>query len=327
MTSYSKNHNPLISFTMNKSLTSFICFLIISNLLHGQATPKNNNSTDSEGQKIGTWTLLFDVNWQVTNDTINTEFYRIISYKNGEPFGKVRDYKKDGSIQMEASLLSENPDVYDGTKVLYSDNGLKVSYAVYKKGVKNYKKSKIGMEKILHLQKQEFDIEKSDYAYFLNELGWCYYQLKNYSSALPCFENAANIYLDLNGENDFSYGSSLNNLALLHESLNDYAKAEPLFEKSAIIIRDTFGDDHIYYAISLYNWAGQLYNLARYDEALDLYNQCVSIREAKAENSQKDREYYKAVKMSANTYQKLNRDEEANKLYKIVEDANIDVGF
>lgn len=98
-------------------ILSFSVFLVIA-----QDIPKNQNAYDLDSNKTGTWTVLYDANWNITNIVDSAEFFRIINYKDGSPNGKVVDYYITGEKQWEGFLLSDYPeDLYANGEFLWFD--------------------------------------------------------------------------------------------------------------------------------------------------------------------------------------------------------------
>ena len=85
--------------------------------------PINPNKVDDQGRKTSKWTILFDENWNEIENTGEAAFYRLITYEEGRPVGQMGDYYLNGQIQMEAKLISENPETYDGEVIWYSEEG------------------------------------------------------------------------------------------------------------------------------------------------------------------------------------------------------------
>jgi antitoxin component YwqK of YwqJK toxin-antitoxin module len=62
-------------------------------------------------------------------------YIRKISYQSGKPYGLVRDYyAKTNVLQWDGKLVSERPEVRQGTSITYNEKGLKVEEATYKDG-------------------------------------------------------------------------------------------------------------------------------------------------------------------------------------------------
>jgi CHAT domain-containing protein len=98
-------------------ILSFSVFLVIA-----QDIPNNQNAYDLDSNKTGTWTILYNSNWNITNIVDSAEFFRIINYKDGSPNGKVVDYFITGEKQWEGFLLSDYPeDLYANGEFLWFD--------------------------------------------------------------------------------------------------------------------------------------------------------------------------------------------------------------
>jgi len=69
--------------------------------------PINPNAIDDQGRKTGKWTILFDENWNEIEDIGEATYYRLITYQEGKPKGKMGDYYRSGQIQMEGIVISE----------------------------------------------------------------------------------------------------------------------------------------------------------------------------------------------------------------------------
>ena len=83
-------------------LTSCVLFFDIS----AQEIPKNPNAYDLDGNKTGVWTILYDLDWNVTESIDSAKFYRVITYEEGIPKGKVIDYKSS-SIKIFLEKLTK----------------------------------------------------------------------------------------------------------------------------------------------------------------------------------------------------------------------------
>ena len=99
----------------------FFIFCAVCYNISAQVIPNNPNSFDLDGNKNGSWTILFDSNWNSTNSIDSVEFYRVINYDKGLPKGKVYDYYISGKKQWEGFLLSDYPsEIQDGTGIYYN---------------------------------------------------------------------------------------------------------------------------------------------------------------------------------------------------------------
>ncbi len=117
--------------------------------------PLNPNKVDTQGRKTGKWTILFDENWNVTDSIVNTHFYRLIDYKEGRSVGKMGDYYRNGQIQMRATIISENPETYDGEVILYNENGNITGLRYYNNGHFDYNETILRLERIVKYQSKK----------------------------------------------------------------------------------------------------------------------------------------------------------------------------
>ena len=101
----------------------FLILCIFSFNISAQEIPKNTNAYDFYSNKTGTWTILYDFEWNITEVIDSVEFYRIITYKNGLPKGKITDFYFSGRKQWEGNLLSDDPEeIMDGKCIWYNIN-------------------------------------------------------------------------------------------------------------------------------------------------------------------------------------------------------------
>lgn len=120
---------------MLHTLRLFLFIIFISTTLQGQIIPQNPNQTDDKGLKQGKWTILYDKDWKVVNDTTQVAFYRTLLYQDNKPIGQVTDWYKNGKPQMVAdSLLSEKPEKYEGNLTFYREDGSRAKVQVFKDG-------------------------------------------------------------------------------------------------------------------------------------------------------------------------------------------------
>ena len=107
-------------------MRQFLIFLIscvLSFDISAQEIPKNPNTYDLDSNKTGTWTILYDNDWNITESIDSVRFYRIITYKNGLPKGKVTDFYLNGRKQWEGKLISDYPkSIYTDTCIWYNIN-------------------------------------------------------------------------------------------------------------------------------------------------------------------------------------------------------------
>ena len=117
--------------------------------------PKNPNKVDSRGRKTGKWTILYDGDWMVTKNPNEVAYYRLISYREDKPVGKMGDYYSSGQIQMSATLISDDPETYNGEVILYSEEGNITSLRYYQNGHFDYNETILRLEKIVKDQRKK----------------------------------------------------------------------------------------------------------------------------------------------------------------------------
>ena len=107
-------------------MRQFLIFLILCVLsfdISAQEIPKNSNAYDLDGNKTGVWTILYDVDWNITEIIDSAKFYRVITYESGIPSGKVVDYYLNGAKQWEGYLLSDDTeDIMDGKCIWFTED-------------------------------------------------------------------------------------------------------------------------------------------------------------------------------------------------------------
>lgn len=92
------------------------------------------NCTQSDVRQ-GDWTVYLDRDKEEVQQEQDAAYIRKISYQNGKPAGLVRDYyAKTNVLQWDGKLISERPDVRQGTCITYNEEGQKVEEAMYKEG-------------------------------------------------------------------------------------------------------------------------------------------------------------------------------------------------
>ncbi len=82
---------------MNRILT-FLILCVLSFNISAQEIPKSTNSYDLDSNKTGAWTILYDVDWNLTYLIDSVEFYKIITYKQGISKRKLFIIKLFGSL-------------------------------------------------------------------------------------------------------------------------------------------------------------------------------------------------------------------------------------
>ena len=133
-------------------------------------------------------------------------------------------------------------------------------------------------EKYCTLAKATCGVNSDWYAVGLNELGFVYYLMGNYSSAEPLYRQAMEIRRKVLGEEHPDYATSLNNLAALYQDMGDYTSAEPLYRQVMEIVRKVLGEEHPDYAKSLNNLADLYRAMGDYAKAESFFRKSLEIR-------------------------------------------------
>lgn len=101
----------------------FLTFLFVK-IGFTQQIPQSPNKYNQNGVPEGQWTILLDKIFNETKNLDSVKYYRVLSFRNGKPFGIVRDYYKSGKLLWEGKLLSYDPLIFDdGICILYFENG------------------------------------------------------------------------------------------------------------------------------------------------------------------------------------------------------------
>jgi tetratricopeptide (TPR) repeat protein len=94
-----------------------------------------SNLVDASGQRQNEWVLWMDGRWQITRDSSEVVYYRIIRYENDKPAGTVTDFYRNGVRQYEGRLIADRPEeIPDGTQTWFYPGGQKRIVETYNKG-------------------------------------------------------------------------------------------------------------------------------------------------------------------------------------------------
>ncbi len=283
-------------------LFTLLCLSFLE--LSAQTIPQYPNRTDAQGRRQGVWTILFDEDWLETNDATLAKFYRVISYKNDRPMGKVRDYYWSGVLQMEGdSLIRDRPEeVLHGTCIWYGEDGQIEEVEWYKRSKleKNYYsndwitlyaqgitalESKLYHSVILNMEQARKKIGRKIktnldiYITICKALAFSYHKSEKYIDAKYFFLKVAKLEAIYLGENDLTFALTCNNLAMTNLSLGLYQDALPLFNKAKKIIGNVKGKDNTDYISCCSNLSSIYQYLGKYHEAEKLYLEIKDIQE------------------------------------------------
>ena len=281
----------------NIILTTFALCLSICRIF-SQDIPRNPNFTDHSGKKQGLWTILYDKTGYETNKIHLVEIYRIVTFRNDKPVGKVINYYLSGNPQMEAdSIISTSPEKYSGKVVYYRPNGKKANVNIWKDGSLaeeiNYnkqgqevednwwsiiqkanlalsnddiKKASELMEKARLEAAKEFGENHEEYAEICTNAGSLQQDLGQFEQAEERYNEAKAIYESLSLNNDSEYASTLDNLGALNSDMGKFDLAESFYTQAKNIREKVLGKAHPDYAYSLNNLALLYYSQGNYDK-------------------------------------------------------------
>lgn len=260
--------------------------------------PANPNAINKKGRQ-GPWTILYDKDWKITSSETEAAFYRLISYKNDKPTGRVKDYFRDGVLQMDALMLQDRPEqIFDGTGYWYNEhavktierkfiNGLLVESIYYKRdgtvateswdemngrGLTFWNDGNLNGAReafIEALYQAELEFGKSDrnYAVTSANLGLVYSDLGELVLAEEFLTLAMEIEAVAIGTNHPDYATTCNNLAALYIDQGNFEKAEGLLIQSREIKLKAFGKNSEDYALTCVNLATIFTALGKYNSA------------------------------------------------------------
>jgi CHAT domain-containing protein/tetratricopeptide (TPR) repeat protein len=279
--------------------------------LFAQSIPSNPNLTDKNGKRQGKWTILYDKEWKIIQDPLNAQFYRLITYKDDKPMGRVYDMYANGKIQMETTLTSDRPqDVMNGKTIFYNEKGEKQKIQVFENGIlvdevlvdvkgrevlekwksldslgtvynkqKNYAQAFEVWERAKLKAAKEFGKKHENYATALKQLGDFFQSLGRYPQAEPYFIALVATRKESLGSKHHFYGKALNSLAINYYYMGNLQKAESLFLEVKEVYKIALGENHLDYAGILSNLGIINYDRADYDKAEKYYLEALHIRE------------------------------------------------
>jgi len=287
-------------------------FVFFSSHIQAQDIPKNPNQTDKNGLKQGKWTILYDADWNITEDKKIAQYYRLISYEDGKPLGFTKDFYLSGKIQWEGQLLTDQPEeVFDGKNIWYYENGNIQQLAYYSQG-------KLISTKTFDMQgdiiKQEVSEEASQKFYEYFQTAEDLKNKGNYQESLESYELALEFY-ENNFSKDINYANLLNivaevysNTNQLEAALQNYLKADEIYESYLSNSNEYNG----YYITNLSSLAGAYFNIGNYQKALENYELALEFYE---NNFSKDINYANLLGLIAEVYTKLNEYEKAMEFF------------
>ena len=248
---------------MSPFVRLLICFACFHAVLKSsaQSIPSHPNKEDSLGRQ-GTWTVLFDKNWQIIDNPESVEYYRIITYQDDKPVGIVRDYYRSGQIQMEGAMTHDRPEEMVGLVTYYYPDGT-VQNAEYYLGEKS-------LSEVIAEFKQ-LDLNTLDSKTILSFAN--FFHQNRLKEARPLYERYVKLVKSELGDQSIVYADALRMLAWDYLRHLDFIQAEPLFFQAKKII-DKYEATDIRLFIQIRNDIGDyLTYIDRHQDALDYFNE------------------------------------------------------
>ncbi len=269
---------------MRKLLILLIGFCAIFHLSIAQDFPQNPNQTDPTGKRQGKWTILYDADFELVNDTNQATFYRIVTYQAGRPMGRVVDYYRNGQAQMVAdSIFNQEPESYHGEVTYYREDGSKETVFLFDEGL-------LKQETSFHPDGRV--AEEKQYPYFLGknkeEEGWqnlmekgvAAYQAADYAQALELIKQAKIQAKKEFGTQHENTATTYFVLGALYRVQGDYSHALNEHQKALKIRLKLFEKNHPEVAQS-HNNLGIVYaRQGNYRRAIEEHQEALEIRRA-----------------------------------------------
>lgn len=132
-------------------------------------------------------------------------------------------------------------------------------------------------ERFVQLAGQLYGFGDAQYASALNEYAGAHRNLGRYEKAETLYKDALHVMAGALGEQSYEYATILNNMAGMYRLQGCYERSEKAFLKVRNIYANALGKTHFLYISSLNN-LGLLYqDMKRYEEAIRLHRESLSI--------------------------------------------------
>ncbi len=148
----------------------------------------------------------------------------------------------------------------------------------------------------------------------INNLGFLYQNLGQYTQAEPLFQKALKMREETLGVDNPDVALTLNNLALIYQDEGDYARAEQLYLKALAIKEKNFGPRKLEQAIELNNLATLYKEKGEYDSAEKNFQEVLSIFESSYPAD--DARIATVLNNLAGVYRQTGKFQKAEELYK-----------
>ena len=263
---------------------------VLSFDISAQELPKSPNAYDIDGNKIGAWTILYDVDWNVTERIDSAKFYRVISYERGIPSGKVVDYNMNGKKRWEGYLISDDPELIKDGKCIWYNEGIQEFVINYKNNIQHgdYIFFNTEGEECFRIhyrngipEIQTFDISKFDIRVisFLDDLSSSFEADGDMVKAIELKKNKLDIIKQYYGDDNEEYGVIAGELGRLYSIMKKHSKALQM-KLESLRIYEKFKDTSSYnYGITLDNLAITYSNLGNNEMALKFQLQALELIE------------------------------------------------
>ena len=270
---------------------------------YGQEIPTNPNIEDDNGRQ-GTWTILYDNDWNVIDTPESAAFYRIINFKDDKPVGLVKDYYRSGQLQMEAQMIDDRTVEMIGIATWYHPDGT-TERAVYFPGDKS-------LNEVLeeYNQLDPNSLHENITLAFAN-----LFHDNRRAEARPLYERYVKMVKKKHGDNSLVYAEALRLLAWDYLRHMDFINAEPLFFQSKKIIDQRKADAPTQYALILNDIGDYLSHIGRHEEALEYFNEAMEI--AKKHFDEDDYFIYVIIHNSASCYRAIGDYQKAAELSEL----------
>ena len=267
-----------------RQLLIFLTICVLSFDISAQEIPKNPNAYDLDDNKTGVWTILYDLDWNVTESIDNAKSYRVITYDEGIPSGKVVDHYLNGEKQWEGYLISDDPEeIMDGKCIWFFDDGSILETAYFQDSVLdgenlvynktggicltiNYSQGVIQNHKIYKVDKT------SDKEHLINKL----YDIWDKYDALEMYDNELEIsYIllklgdELFTDNDPEYLSILENLYTAYYQTGHYQEGLDVILRLKRLYGEVYGTESKQYIINLSDVASSYNDVGDYNRSLE----------------------------------------------------------
>ena len=170
-------------------------------------------------------------------------------------------------------------DISETTKVNDNEISVNIQSSSYSSlgglNTKDKKKEIRRLEELVDLGKDTLDRLDLNR---IEQLARLYYEVGEYTKALPLYEKALKIDQNVLGEEHPDTATSYNNLAGLYESMGEYTKALPLYEKALKTRQNVLGEEHPDTATSYNNIAVFFYGQNEFQKAYTFMKKAIDIR-------------------------------------------------